>query len=79
MLTNLCFLIFLISPTLGKNIGRTPVNRFGYIYVVADEGNIRNIEMHEEGFSTLIGGGGIHFAKEPSDDFIPDMYWAVSR
>ena len=33
---------------------------------------------NEDGF-TLIGGGGIHFAKEPSDDFSPDMYWAVSR
>ena len=59
-------------------MGSIPVNGFGYIYVVADEGNIGNIEMHEDGF-TLIGGGGIHFAKEPRDDFSPDMYWAVSR
>ena len=69
MLNNLCFPIFrYVIPTLGKNMGRISVNGFGYIYVVADEGNIGNIEMHEDGF-TLIGGGGIHFAKEPSDDF----------
>ena len=47
-------------------------------YSLAGEGIIGNIEMHEDGF-TLIGGGGIHFAKEPPDDFSPDMYWAVSR
>ena len=66
------------NPNFGQNMGSIPVNGFGYIYVVADEENIGNIEMHEDGF-TLIGGGGIHFAKEPRDDFSPDMYWAVSR
>ena len=59
-------------------MGSIPVTGFGDIYVVTDEGNVGNVQMHENGF-TLVGGGGIHFAKEPREDFSPDMFWAVSR
>jgi len=69
-------LIFLVSPVFAINMGSIPVTGFGDIYVVTDEGNVGNVEMHENGF-TLNGGGGIHFAKEPRDDFSPEMFWAT--
>ena len=70
-------LIFLVSPVFAINMGSIPVTGFGDIYVVTDEGNVGNVQMHENGF-TLVGGGGIHFASEPREDFSPEMFWAVS-
>ena len=37
-------------------MGSIPVTGFGNIYVVTDEGNTGNVQMHENGF-TLVGGG----------------------
>ena len=73
-----CFLlIILASPITAKNFGAINVAGYGDVYVVAGENNSGNIQMHDNGF-TLVGGGGIHFAKEARDDFSPEMYWAVS-
>ena len=70
-------LLFLAGPIFAKNMGSFNISGYGPIYVVTDEKYVKNVEMHENGF-TLRGGGRIYFSKEPRDDFHPDMYWAVS-
>ena len=70
-------ILFLAGPNFAKNMGSFNISGYGPIYVVTDEEYVKNVEMHENGF-TLRGGGRIYFSKEPRDDFHPDMYWAVS-
>ena len=70
-------ILFLACPIFAKNMGTFNISGYGPIYVVTDEKYVKNVEMHENGF-TLRGGGRIYFSKEPRDDFHPDMYWAVS-
>ena len=78
MTINYFFVILsLVSPIFAKNMGSFPISGYGSIYVVTDEKYVKNVEMHENGF-TLRGGGRIYFSKEPRDDFHPEMYWAVS-
>ena len=79
MAINYFFLIvlFLAGPIFALNMGSFNISGYGPIYVVTDEKGVKNVEMHENGF-TLRGGGRIYFSKEPRDDFHPDMYWAVS-
>ena len=69
--------LFLAGPIFAKNMGSFNISGYGPIYVVTDEEYVKNVEMHENGF-TLRGGGRIYFSKESRDDFHPDMYWAVS-
>ena len=78
MTINYFFVIsFLAGQIFAKNMGSFNLSGYGPIYVVTDEKYVKNVEMHENGF-TLRGGGRIYFSKEPRDDFHPDMYWAVS-
>ena len=69
--------LFIAGPIFAKNMGSFNISGYGSIFVVTDEEYVKNVEMHENGF-TLRGGGRIYFSKEPRDDFHPDMYWAVS-
>ena len=78
MTTTYFFVIFFLAgPISGKNMGSFNIFGYGPIYVITEEEYVKNVEMHENGF-TLRGGGRIYFSKEPRDDFHQDMYWAVS-
>ena len=69
------FLLFSLTLVYARNYGSINVDGVGTTYVVGGDGP--NVEMIPNGFK-LNGGGGIHFAKEPSDGFYPGMYWVVS-
>ena len=55
-------ILFLAGPIFALNMGSFNISGYGPIYVVTDEEYVKNVEMHENGF-TLRGGGRIYFSK----------------
>ena len=71
----LLVLFLSFSLAYAKNCGSINIDGVGEIYLVS--GNCGAIQIHDNGW-TANGGYGLSFAKEPSDSFYPEMYWAVS-
>ena len=71
----LLVLLLSFSAVYAKNCGSINIDGVGEIYLVS--GNCGAIQIHDNGW-TANGGYGLSFAKEASDSFYPEMYWAVS-
>ena len=73
---NLLLLFLSFSAAYAAHCGSINVDGVGEIHLVS--GYCGNIQVHDNGW-TANGGYGLHFAKEASDSFYPEMYWAVSQ
>ena len=66
-----------LSAAYAEHCGSIDVEGVGEIHLVSSY--CGKIQIHEDGKGwTAYGGYGLHFAKEFSDNFYPEMYWAVS-
>lgn len=66
----------LVAPALSKNFGSIPVDGVGDVFVVGPDWAGSFVQVGG-GRLTLNGGGRVYFAKDPADNFYPDMYWQV--